>query len=65
MYQTFNFFLDQPGSREEGGETEAWEEKAAIKWAKLRRNLTIFNIIHWVDCLIDQASDGPSIILID
>ena len=28
------------------------------------KNPTIFNIIRWVDCLIDQAFDGPSIILI-
>ena len=32
---------------------------------KVTTNPTIFNIIFWVDCLIDQASDGPSIILID
>ena len=29
------------------------------------KNPTIFNILCWADCLIDQASDGPSIILID
>ena len=29
------------------------------------KNPTIFNIIRWVDRLIDQASDGPNIILID
>ena len=28
-------------------------------------NPTIFNIIRWVNRLSDQASDGPSIVLID
>ena len=28
-------------------------------------NPTNFNMVHWVDRLIDQLSDGPSIILID
>ena len=28
-------------------------------------NLTIFNIIRWVDRLMNQASDGSTIILID
>ena len=28
-------------------------------------NLQYNTLGHWVDCLIDQTSDGPSIILID
>ena len=28
-------------------------------------NTKFFNIIRWVDCIIDQVSDSPSIILID
>ena len=42
---------------------KSWSEsifQTCIMW-----NPTIFNIIPWVDRLIDQASDGPSIILID
>ena len=65
---------DQLGKEDQSGGTVDWPQKHRYQlgWViladcrqKKSDNLQYDVMGRWIDCLIDQASDGPSIILIN